>query len=251
MEDIRALPSEAVIGANTLQVGIDSLYGQSTYGPTVGDAFVPDLPGRLLQQGHFDQSVQIMTGHNLNEGLTFTNPFVTNDEELTEFLQASLPRASDDVLDTILNDLYPPVFDGSAGYIDQISRLSRIIGDSAFECNNFYLHTAYNRETFAYIFAVPPSLHGQDVPHTYFDDESPPDDSAPTVLEVDVGVARELQRYVVSFTETGRPSGEEVSDFPAYGDEAQVVLLSPEGSAVGRDTLSEGRCRFWQDAPYF
>ena len=222
------------------------MYAQSTYGPTVGDAFVPDLPGRLLQQGRFDRSVHIMTGHNANEGLIYTNPFVTNEEELIEYIQASLPRASDDIVDTILNDLYPPVFDGSAGYIDRISRLSEIVADSAFDCNTLYLHDAYDRKTFAYIFAVPPSLHGQDVPYTYYDG-----DGTPTEDVVAVGVAEELQRYIVSFTETGRPSGEEVSDFPMYGDEAQLVLLSPGGSSVGTDNLSEERCRFWQDAPYF
>ena len=293
LEDLRALPFEAVNGANVLQVGLDSLFGQFTYGPTVDESIVPDLPGRLLAQGRFDKTVDILTGYNIDEGLTFTNPFVSNDDELTAYLRQALPRASDEVLETIQAELYPPVFDGSFGYKDEIKRLATIVADSGFVCNTRYLQEAFggvgDGVSYGYVFAVPPGLHGQDVVYTYFtgaevaegsegtagtDSDGNDDASAestdaaadaaadadaevePDAFNVvrDVGVARELQRYVVTFAETGTPVGEEIPDFPVYGraeDGTEVVVLDPRGIVTAQDAAAGERCAFWQAAPYF
>lgn len=49
-----------------------STYGGYALGPSVDGFFVPALPGLLLLHGHFDSSLNIMVGHNSDEGLLFT-----------------------------------------------------------------------------------------------------------------------------------------------------------------------------------
>ena len=86
------------------------------------------------------------------------------------------------------------------------------------------------------------------MPYTYYTG-----DGEPTADVQDVAVATELQRYVVSFAETGRPEGAVVSEFPVYGegDGATVVVLGPDGIVEAPDGAAGERCVFWQAAPYF
>ena len=71
-------------------------------------------------------------GHNANEGLLFTDPAVTNDSALATDLSISFPDINPAVKAYILDVLYPPVFDGSLGYKDEISRTDLIISESTF-----------------------------------------------------------------------------------------------------------------------
>lgn len=117
------------------QVG-NAEYGTFVYGPTVDGNFVPHLPGELLLHGQFDKSVRVMVGHNSNEGLIFTSPFVQNNSAFEDSLIKLEPtlRAWPEVVDYITEVLYPPVFDGSQaqGYTNQIARASAVIAEVTF-----------------------------------------------------------------------------------------------------------------------
>lgn len=125
--------------------------------------FVPALPGQLLLQGEFDKSLHVMTGHNTDEGLLFTSPFVQTQADFITFLQLEFPTIQQGAIEYITEVLYPPVYDGTYGYTDAIGRNSLFHSEIFFSCNTNYLARAYNNETYGYLFAVPPGLHGQDI----------------------------------------------------------------------------------------
>ena len=132
VQEARKLPSSALIAANLMQVGLQSDYGFFTYGPVVDGAFTPALPGKLLLQGAFDRSLNVMVGHNADEGLLFTNPAIINDSAFARDLLVRFPDVDPSVQTYIEEVLYPAVFDGSYGYQDEIGRTDLVISESTF-----------------------------------------------------------------------------------------------------------------------
>ena len=129
--EARKLPSSSLITANSLQVG-QSPYGFFSYGPVRDGRFSPASLAKLLHQGWFDKNVKLMVAHNANEGLYFANPFIRNESAFIETLQGGFPAISPTDTKYIANVLYPPVFDGSYGYTDQITREALLISDIEF-----------------------------------------------------------------------------------------------------------------------
>ena len=244
LADLRALPSEAIIRANAQQVAYDSQYGQFIYGPVVDGSFVPQQPGQLLAQGRFDKSVRVMVGHNANEGALFTPPYITSDDTLRAQLQTAFPFAPRQSIDYITQTLYPAVFDGTYPYNTQYTRAAFITAEAIFTCNTNYLSTAYGNETYSYLFAVPPALHGQDVPYTYF----PGGAATGTVTNTTVAIA--LQEFIASFAEEGVPAAPGVMQFNMYGPDASVLRLNVTGIDQIRDSNANARCSWWQKALY-
>ena len=165
IEEARQLPSEALITANIIQVA-NSSYGDFTYGPVVDGLFAPAIPGKLLLQGSYDHDLTLMLGHNADEGLLFTNPAIQNDTSFNEYILQAFPTINPSVASYIENVLYPPNMPGvlgTTGYSDETGRVVLVLSESTFTCNTFYLDKAFNNQTYAYQFSVPPGLHGEDV----------------------------------------------------------------------------------------
>ena len=242
LAEARSLPSEALITANAAQVGLQSSYGQFTYGPVVDGLFAPALPGQLLARGQYDKSVNLLIGHNSNEGLLFTDPRITNDTGFLQVLSTNFPDLPPSSETYITGTLYPPVFDGSHGYTDQVGRVSLAIAESSFACNTNYLARAYGNRTHNYLFSVPPGLHGQDVPYTFFN--GAPGQASASVLSPSTATA--LQEYITSFTVTGTPGVPGLPHFPIYGMDAEVQDLSATGIREIRDPAANERCLWWQ-----
>jgi hypothetical protein len=151
-----------------------------------------------------------------------------------------MPNSS---VDHIVEVLYPPVFDGSYPYTTQYQRAALIISEGAFTCNNYYLAKAYKNETYNYLFAVPPALHGFDVAYTFFLG------GATSLLPNDVTnrtVAFALQDFITSFAEKGAPEAPGITMFNMYGDNASVLRLNITGIDEIRDSNANKRCDWWQ-----
>lgn len=86
-------------------------------------------------------------------------------------------------------------FDGSQGYKSQIQRNSKQIGDLLINCNPYYLQTAVKERSRGYLFTVPPAIHGQEVPYTFYNGPSP-DVPYPEVAKV-------LQDSIIRFAVNG------------------------------------------------
>lgn len=245
---LRQLPSSVLQTVNTIAVGL-SLYGQFTFGPVVDSLFAPALPGVLLLHGQFDKSLKVMVGHNSDEGLLFTSPFVQNQTGYAASLQTLFPDASAKTIEYIDTTLYPPVFNGTYGYTNQIERTALAISEISFTCNTRYLDLAFANQTYSYYFSVPPGLHGEDVDYTYFNgDTSTNDDGSP----VNATVAKALQDYLTSFAMNGNPNEKGVPYFPMYGSASTVVNIAATNlSATLKDTVANSRCDWWQKALYY
>ncbi|MCJ1251242.1 hypothetical protein MMC30_008473 [Trapelia coarctata] len=242
IQEARQLPSASLIQANALQV-IGSVYGAFTYGPVVDGLFAPDLPGKLLLQGSYDKNLNVMVGHNANEGLDFADPRLINNTFALEFLATTFPGISPAAIAYIDNVLYPKVFDGSYGYKNNFDRWTLAIADSSFTCNTNYLDRAFNNKTYAYQFSVFPGLHGQDISYTFY--------NGPSSAGVNSTVAIALQEYITSFAIKGVPSGPGIPMFPLYGTNATEINLSATSISEMRDPTSNSRCLWWQKALYF
>ena len=242
LEELRQAPSDALIKANLLQVA-NSSYGLFTYGPVVDGTFAPALPGKLLLQGSFDHSLQVMVGHNADEGLLFTNPAIMTTLAFGAYITSTFPDISPKAAAYVENVLYPPVFDGSHGYIDETSRVATAIAESVFTCNTYYLDRAYGNNTYGYEFAVPPALHGDDVPYTFANGPSPAVKNEQTAIA--------LQEYITSFVEKSVPSAPGVLKFPLYGDDAEIVDLNVTSITEIMDPTANARCLWWQKALVF
>ena len=256
LAEARRMPSSAIIAANAKQVAA-APFGQFVYGPAVDGDFVPALPGQLLARGQFDKNVSIMTGHNANEGLLFTNPFINNNTALDGFLTTSFPalKYMPKTLNYITQVLYPPIFDGSQAqnYTNQIGRLSAMLSEFSFTCNAVWLDKAYNNQTHAYLFNVPPSLHGQDIAYTYYNGNgSATAGTGGTSFGVqNVAVAIAMQEYITEFAKTGNPNSRGLPFFPMYGSNATVLALGPRSIAPMRDPAASARCAWWQKGLFY
>lgn len=248
LDQLRQLPSSVLQTVNTIVVAL-SPYGQFTFGPTVDGLIAPALPGVLLLHGQFDKDLKIMVGHNSNEGLFFASPFIQNQTAYAAAIQSLFPDISAKAVDYIDTTLYPPVFDGTYGYTNQVLRTALTISESSFACNTRYLDLAFANKTYSYLFSVPPGLHGEDISYTYFNgDTSTSDDGSP----VNATVAKALQDYLTSFAMNGNPNEKGVPYFPMYGSGSTVVDIAATNLGVTlTDTVANSRCDWWQKALYY
>ena len=245
---LRQLPSSVLQTLNTIVVGL-SIYATFTFGPVVDGFISPALPGVLLLHGQFDKRLKVMVGHNSDEGLLFTSPFIQNQTAFAAALQSLFPDAPNKTITYIDTVLYPPVFDGTYGYTNQIERTALAISESSFTCNTRFLDLAFKNQTYSYLFSVPPGLHGQDVPYTYFNgDTSTSDDGSP----VNSTVAKAFQDYLTSFALNGSPNEQGVPYFPLYGSNSSLLnIASTNLSLPLTDTVANSRCDWWQKALYY
>ncbi|KAI4711409.1 hypothetical protein J4E89_003974 [Alternaria sp. Ai002NY15] len=247
LAELRALSSEEVMLANAQQITYDSPYGTFTYGPVVDGLFAPLQPAQLLAQGRFDKDVRVMVGHNANEGALFTPFFIPNEAALEDQISSAFANAPKSSLDYVTKTLYPPVFDGSLPYTNNFERGSLIVSEGVFTCNTNYLSRAYGNKTYSYLFAVPPAIHGQDIPYTYFEGGA-----GSTGLQgvANTTIAIALQEFITSFAENGVPDATGVKQFNMYGPDATVLELNVTGIEDVRDSNANARCAWWQKALY-
>ncbi|CZS90086.1 related to triacylglycerol lipase I precursor [Rhynchosporium agropyri] len=252
-DELRALPFEALYAVNTIMTGL-SMYGSFTFGPAVDltpNSYVPDLPIRLLANGSF-HNVSVMAGHNTNEGLLFTPPFVQTQDDFNFAVRSLFPTANETIVDTLTTELYPPNFNGSLGYKTPVERTALMLSNSVVTCNVKALATSL--AGYAYVFGVPPGLHGQDIAYTFFNGDT---STLNQGAVVNATVATTFQRYITSFAMTGSPTAEGVLDMIPYGDAYTISAISSKGlfqPALGMRLPDPGAveaCDFWEEAPYY
>jgi len=248
--DLRRLPFDALYATNTF-VTASSSYGEFTFGPVVDpviDSYVPDFPLRLLGQGLYHHNVSIVVGHNQQEGLLFTPPFIQTDAEFKAAESGIFPTANASLIDYISEVLYPPVFNGTYGYKTQIGRTNVTIADFTIHCNAHLLASTL-AGAYAYLFTVPPGLHAVDIPYTFFNgDTSTLNQGRP----VDAEVAKSFQRYLVNFVMTGKPTSKGLQPFVEYGSNDTVANIDATDLGMQiRDPAARSQCKFWQAAPYY
>lgn len=230
------------------QVVFQSSNGSFTFGPTPDGAYVPDFAEALLLQGHFDSRPKLMIGHNSNEAGLFVSAELDTEEEFVASLANFLEELRPDAVDYILNDLYPPPSDATT-YSTQSERAMLLVSESSFACNTRYLAVAFGNSTMNYRFQMPPGIHGQDLPYTFFHKNT-------TETSVPIpGLAEAMQAYFTSFAKSGNVNlagdVQNLIDWPEYGNEATIVTFGLEGVGTAEDDTMNHRCDFWQKGDFW
>lgn len=245
IDEARALPSDKLIAANSYQVAMTPIYGTFTYGPVVDGTFVPEMPGKLLLQGDYDHNIKVMVGHNANEGLLFTSPASLNDSAYHTIIEDDFPDMPSNVAKYLTDVLYPPQYNGSYGYKNSVERLALSVSDVVFQCNNDYFNQAFNGESYSYLFSIPPAFHGQDTSYTFYHG------GPPSMSVLNTTVAKAMQDYITSFTQTGIPKSELGPTFEKYGNDSRMLEFGLSKISVMKDPTDNVRCQFWQQVPYY
>ncbi|KAJ6016159.1 hypothetical protein N7540_010750 [Penicillium herquei] len=251
--EARKLPSNKLIAANAYQIATTPYWGEFVYTPVVDGTFVPELPGQLLLEGRYDHNLTVMVGHTSNEGVEFTSPDSMNSSTyLTTLLKKSFPFIKPNVTSYITDVLYPAVYNGSYGYNSPFTRVATANAESAILCNVEYLNWAYENQTFAYEFDVPPGLHGLDVLYVFYNKGQSLVDGNTSGLQVqNETVALIVQDYITSFAQFGAPKSSLGPTFNRYGPQNMVLSIGNHTIQPRRDTTNASRCHFWQTAPYY
>lgn len=184
-----------------------------------------------------------MTGRNILEGLEFQDPFAQDDERFRADLRIYFPSITEAAVDYISQSLYPAIYDGSYGYTTPTYRAEVFITEAFFTCNTNWLANGYEAKTFAYLFSVFPSLHGQDIPYTYY--------NGPTPSVANDTLAVIMQEYFTNFAITGNANGPGLPYFPQYGTDRTLLNLNLSSISTMHDDLSTVRCSWWQKGLYF
>ncbi|MCJ1270487.1 hypothetical protein MMC22_010384 [Lobaria immixta] len=247
---LRHMSSADLQTLNALLVGNSQPFGTFKFGIVTDDDYVPSLPGKLFKQGRFDRTLSVMTGHNQDEGsLFFPNTLVTNEISYEAFLRSLITQLAHSATDLnyITKVLYPPVFDGSQGYTNQVECNNLIIDDIAIVCNAHVIDQAdFIPATYAYEYSAPPGMHGADLTYTFYD--------FGPLAGVNTTLAEIMQGYRAWFAETGQPNAPTLPSVPPAprGLTVQnlgIDFVGPMQDERGIKQLWK-RCQFWQDFPY-
>ena len=163
------------------------------------------MVGHNVNEVSFEGTIVLSHTHTLidsnKQGLLFTSPFIQNDTAFEKQVTTLAPtvKAYPETLQYITDTLYPPIFDGTQAqeYTTQVARAAAQISEMVFTCNTFYLDKALRNNTYSYYFAVPPAIHGSDIPYTYYNGPDP-------LMVVSPKTAVQLQKYNHELCREGR-----------------------------------------------
>lgn len=167
VQELRALDLTTLYRTNAYVVGL-SQQGTWTYGPMVDGDFAPKPAQELLLHGKYDKGIEIMVGHNADEGRLLADAKVKTQEDFRGLVKVLAPSAPEKAVDYITEELYPEVYDGSYGYKDAFTRTALLISETGFNCYTRAMMKAKQGEGYSYLFTIPPAIHGQDVPYSKF-----------------------------------------------------------------------------------
>lgn len=148
LDEARQAASADVIRANEAQIAAAPAINYN-FGPVRDGHFVTDTIGKLLTSGAFDKSVKVMSAYNSFEGGFFYDPTVETEDEFEAWLERSISGADQTKREYLSQSLYPPVFDGSLGYIDQATRQMAVWGEAVILCHFQSLNQALGGNTYA------------------------------------------------------------------------------------------------------
>ncbi|KAF4462512.1 alpha beta-hydrolase [Fusarium albosuccineum] len=234
LDAARSMSSAAVIAANAAQVAAFP-HTNYVHAPIVDSdtSFGPVI--KSLQQGKFDKSVKVMAAHNIFEGGFFFDPSVKTDADFDEWLKRSLPGLDEEQRRELAEKVYPPVYDGSLGYVDMNTRQMAVWGESAYDCTFNAISQATKDKSYAYEFGVSPGFHIQDLSYTF---GTPATAMRPS--------QKALQLAIASFVLKGVPVLEGGNEFPIFGDEGLLVNITAAGAVPSvPNNVNQTRCEWW------
>ncbi|KAH6639108.1 Alpha/Beta hydrolase protein [Boeremia exigua] len=256
LDEARQIDSKTLLAVNELQVR-NSRTGSWTYGPVVDGTFVPELPSLLFLHNRFDRSVNVMVGHNGDEGVGY--PGLTSDAAFDAYVDLMFSDAPVSARKYITEVLYPPILESTrdlfqdynpatstslvvTGYNNTHGRQNLLTSETVINCLTTQVSNAFRGRSYAYLFATPPALHGQELYYVFYNEQATDVFYRP----INVTLAHIMQDYWLNFARTGTPNGKGVPTFAPYGSGKSVQSLSLAGVGATQDVSDNERCRWWQ-----
>jgi carboxylesterase type B len=253
INDLRAMDTVALQALNEAIIST-SPYEAFGFGTNIDGGYVPDAPSVLLGTGKFNSAIQIMVGHNTNEGLLFTDDTVNDQTAFEANLAGLLPGATLNQVTQLATQIYPEDFSGAQPYTTQTERMSVALRDGIVESNAFALNTAFQNNTFAYVFGNFPGFHAQDLEYTFFLGPGSGQIDDLSNSPVNETVAKIMQSAFINFAISGNPnpSDQSLPNIPVYGPDNLVLFINNSIVMPVRDSASVGaeRQAFWNLALY-
>lgn len=253
---LRGKPTE-VLDRASRDVILSQPYGTFGFGPAVDGSFIRDLPTMELSKGNHWKDMNIIVGHNSNEGIIFTSTLPASNAQVRQLVKTTFQNATDATIDRILN-LYPEpgLF---KKYISNFARSADLIGQFIVSCNTRYLAKAYAGKAYNYQFSVIPGIHAMDLLFTFW---RPGLNIGPIEIDFSLdfltskNLATGWQSYLTSFVRAGDPNTHRergglppTRDWPksTVGSKVQLLDMDLLGFSVeGGDDTDAGRCDFWE-----
>jgi len=250
---LRAASAETLQAANN-QTVYSSPYGTFRYGPAIDGTLIRDLPALEMARGNYWKNVKVIVGHTSNEGILFADPSIDTDSDFTTAIKTRFPNATQATLETIQNDLYPkPGI--STEFATNYVRWSTLIQDFKVTCNSRGITQSYAGKAYAYVYGIPPGIHGSDLMATFW---RPDLNSSSTQLGPipDQSLATGWQSYFTSFVRSGTPNKYRqcgkllpTRDWPLAEVTAKGVMaleMNLLGFSWVLDDKTNERCDFWR-----
>ncbi|KAK3392850.1 carboxylesterase family protein-like protein, partial [Podospora didyma] len=241
--DARAQSSAELATANAIMVGT-APFASSVFGPNVDGVFTRDHPGKLLAAGQVDKQVKAIVAHNLDEGLLFTDPRITDEAGFKAYLAGLMPSLPAAKINVLASQIYPPDFSGTVlPYTDQIGRTKLAISEGLINCFSFGTNLAYANQSRSYQFSAFPGLHATDVSYTFYNAGDVVDGFG---VPLSVPTAQLLQWWLTDFAALGYGAGSTASQIPVYTSLANVANVTEAGQhPTVKDPAANARCRYW------
>jgi carboxylesterase type B len=123
-----------------------------------------------------------------------------------------------------------------------LKRGAHTLCDFIFQCNTDYINQSFHGQSFAYRFSIPPGIHAQDLPYTFY--------NRPVQAVANNTVAVILQDYITSFAKTIIPASSLGPVFKSYGGGTGLLNFGPDAILTTLDPAANERCQWWQKALY-
>lgn len=238
----RKLPTKVLQAAN-VNAQRTMPFHVNYFGPVIDDDFIVDLLPRAYSRGNLSKDVRVITSHNQNEARFLGNQSVKTDADFDNWVQINFLSASSSIRQQIINQIYPPIYDGSLPYTNPQQRSDLAVNEYLIKCTTVSVAEAYENQTHNYIFGVPPAIHAQDLAYTYN-----PNDPTPGFLPA---IAEALQTYLANFVLGGDPNGSGLPHWPIYGQNATAINFTASEITQTQSDAANSRCAFWNQANYY
>ncbi|KAF3936946.1 Acetylcholinesterase [Dactylella cylindrospora] len=256
LECLRNKPVTAIDAASR-GVILEQPYGTFGFGPAVDNTFIKDLPSMELSKGNFWKDVDLIVGHNSNEGFLFTSTAPADDDDIEALVRNTFSNATDSTISKILT-MYPEpgLF---RKYLTNYLRAADLVGQFIVSCNTRYLAEAYSGRTWNYQFSIIPGIHAMDLLFTFW---SPGIDLGAIELDFSINfltsknLATGWQSYFTSFVRSGNPNTyREKGGLPPTIEWAKATVGSKVRVAdvdlfgwrmTDGDDTDATRCNFWK-----
>ena len=218
-------------------------FNTNYFGPTIDGNFIVDLLPRAFSKGKFNKKVRVVTADNQDESRFIGNQSIQTDADFDNWVQINFPSAPARIRQQIIDQIYPPAYNGSLPYTTPQQRSNLAVNEYLIKCNTISIAQAYGNQTYNYVFGVPPAIHAQDLAYTYT-----PNVATPGFLPI---IATTLQGYLSRFVLNGNPNGKGLPSWPVYGQNAVAINFTANGVVQTQSDSANSRCAFWNQANYY